>query len=73
MKHVFAFLLALFCLFAVVRVSYTLGHGMGVKHVLEDSEMRVLAVGDDGINDGYNVRIMIDLDGNLYEHFARIG
>ena len=59
---------------ALVVASFALGRIDGIRHAIEDSEMCIVEFGDPDVEQqGYDLRIWIDLDGQSYEHFAFIG
>lgn len=73
-KHILAFCAAILAVILLCVGSFTIGHKMGAKHAVEDAELWVLEFNDEEVEEqGYDLRIWIDLDGNWYDHFAWIG
>lgn len=52
--------------------AFTLGRIEGIRHAIEDSCLYVMEF-DDEYPDKFDIRIWIDLDGHVYEHFGYIG
>lgn len=73
MKKVFI-IAAIIITIIVIVASFALGRADGIRHAIEDSEMCIVEFGDPDVEQqGYDLRIWIDLDGQSYEHFAFIG
>lgn len=73
-KHILALCAAILAVLLLCVGSFALGRESGIKHVVEDAELWVLEFNDEEVEEqGYDLRIWIDLDGNWYEHFAYVG
>lgn len=73
MKKVFIIAAIIVAIIAIVA-SFVLGRIDGIRHAIEDSEMWIVEFDDPDVEQqGHDLRIWIDLDGQSYEHFAFIG
>ena len=73
MKKVFIIAAIIVAIVSIVA-SFALGRIDGIRHAIEDSEMCIVEFGDEEVlQQGYDLRIWIDLDGQSYEHFGWIG